>query len=829
MIKRKFRDELDDFDSSVKKEHYRIMKSENRNRYLNYSNENTKKTLLEKQANIPIKIQLIKTEIKNDSKINTNNIKTKKIFGFSFKKPESNYFKEILNYQKIKESEKMDYSPYNKTANKNFRQSKNFKKLLFNSISYKKDEENKKDYFGSTNNKLYALKNILNSPNNTTNKNNKFINNSISSIKINEFKIDDNDYDNNNNNDNIKDNKENEDKNIKNKVIKNFVFSKQKPNDILFEKRHKMNIANYKFRNVDSITNIKISNSNDKKNFNKTLQNKKNQNILNNDINTCSNRNILLNKNIIKNNKIIINNSLKNIRNDNNKKILNTETNINSIKKINVLNNTFNTNKIKNKIDINENLNQNNSEKYNNNDLINNSKIEIKIEDLIMIEERLNDIYIVLNRNNITIDNDASNECIEFFTFYFNCSLKNSFPFFFNNDKNRLIIKSAINLNLFIVIIIYHLSMNLAIFNQLFPILLNIFELLKQNLYLIIKKIHIYYGDSSLLKNEIYFKTLNFIFKKNNILDVNEKEIIIKINSNCTQIVSSLINILNYYEKINNEYYIDFLDIFNRISIINEKDLNNYFYLHLYFQSGKPLPKPNKKYEGKNKINSNKNNQLIVKNIDIKNNERNQKIKNIIMDYKLKQVKSPFITTPCNKKYTLILDLDETLVNVKINENIKDINDISRYTFNLRPGLFSFLNGVKPFYELISFTNASKEYSDVIINQIEKVKKYFDFNFYREHSTLNGNEFVKDISKIGRDIKKMIIVDNVENNFRLNKENGILIAPYKGDETKNDTKLFFLKNILLKINSKDYKDLRIALKDYYSDIKNNITLDNEKN
>ena len=199
------------------------------------------------------------------------------------------------------------------------------------------------------------------------------------------------------------------------------------------------------------------------------------------------------------------------------------------------------------------------------------------------------------------------------------------------------------------------------------------------------------------------------------------------------------------------------------------------------------------------------------------------------MDYKLKQVKSPFLTTPCNKKYTLVLDLDETLVNVKINENIKDINDISRYNFNLRPGLFSFLNGVKPYYELISFTNASKEYSDVIINQIEKIKKYFDYHFYREHSILIGNEFVKDISKIGRDMKKIIIVDNVEDNFRLNKENGILIAPYKGEESKSDMKLFSLKKILLNFNKDNYKDLRKALKDYSNDIKNNITLDIEKN
>ena len=823
MIKRKFKEELDD----IQKEHYKIMNSENRKNYLKFSNDNSKKKLFEKQNKNPIKIQL-KTETKNESKIN-NNIITRRIFGFSFKKPELKSYMDKFYYQKIKENEIIDYSPYNKTANKNIYQSFNNQQLLLNSISYKGDEENSKNDNNNINSNRVYLKTLLNSPNNRNTKSKKYINNSITSIKINEFKIDDNDID----NEHRKDNKENEDKNshtIKSKIIKSYVFNKQKPNNIHYEKKIRIKKDNHIFRNVDSVTNLKISNSNNKSIIKELFQNKKNKNISHINKNASSERNMFSNNDRIKKNKIIINNSLDNIKNEINNTMLNTHSNINSIKKIKIINKNFSTNKIKN--NNNKNLNQSNSfsEKYNinNTSFKNDTKIEIKIEDLIMIEERLNDISIVLNRNNITIDSDASNECIEFFSFYFNSSIKNTFPLFFN-ENNRLIIKSAINLNLFVVIIIYHLSMNLSIFTHLFSILLSIFELLKQNLYLIIKKIQIYYGDSSLLNNEIYFKTFNYIFKKNNILDLNEKEIIIKIKNNCFQIVSSFINILNCYEKKENEYFIDFLDIFNRISIINEKDLNNYFCLHLFYQSGKPLPEPIKKYEGKSKSKKNKNINNPSDNIDSKNDDKNQKIKNILMDYKIKQVKSPFLITPCNKKYTLVLDLDETLVNVKINEDINDINDISRYTFNLRPGLFSFLNGVKPYYELISFTNASKEYSDVIINQIEKVKKYFDFNFYREHSTLIGTEFVKDISKIGRDMKKIIIVDNVEDNFRLNKENGILIAPYKGEESKNDMKLFFLKNILLTFNNKNYKDLRIALKDYYSDIKNNITSDNDKN
>ena len=63
------------------------------------------------------------------------------------------------------------------------------------------------------------------------------------------------------------------------------------------------------------------------------------------------------------------------------------------------------------------------------------------------------------------------------------------------------------------------------------------------------------------------------------------------------------------------------------------------------------------------------------------------------------------------------------------------------------------------------------------------------------------NTFVKDISRIGRDIKNIIIVDNNENNFMLNKENGIKICSYYGDDEenngnkKNDNALLELKKI----------------------------------
>ena len=54
-------------------------------------------------------------------------------------------------------------------------------------------------------------------------------------------------------------------------------------------------------------------------------------------------------------------------------------------------------------------------------------------------------------------------------------------------------------------------------------------------------------------------------------------------------------------------------------------------------------------------------------------------------------------------------------------------------------------------------------------------------------------------------------------NFRLNKENGVLIYPYYNQDRK-DTALLRLKEILLKIAKEDFDDVREGLSKYKKDI-----------
>lgn len=57
------------------------------------------------------------------------------------------------------------------------------------------------------------------------------------------------------------------------------------------------------------------------------------------------------------------------------------------------------------------------------------------------------------------------------------------------------------------------------------------------------------------------------------------------------------------------------------------------------------------------------------------------------------------------------------------------------------------------------------------------------------------NNTIRDLSKLGRELSKVIIVDNIEDNFYLQRDNGLLIKSWDGDI--QDTELKDMTKVLL--------------------------------
>jgi len=136
--------------------------------------------------------------------------------------------------------------------------------------------------------------------------------------------------------------------------------------------------------------------------------------------------------------------------------------------------------------------------------------------------------------------------------------------------------------------------------------------------------------------------------------------------------------------------------------------------------------------------------------------------------------------------YTLVLDLDETLVHYSEHDGMG--------SYEIRPGMYEFLQHMSHAgYEIVIFTAATQDYADWVIDQIDP-DRLIVHRLYRQHALPWGPIFVKDLSRIGRDLDRVIIIDNVQENFMLQPHNGIFILSWYDDP--NDTALFALTPLL---------------------------------
>ena len=422
----------------------------------------------------------------------------------------------------------------------------------------------------------------------------------------------------------------------------------------------------------------------------------------------------------------------------------------------------------------------------------------INIEDLLLLDENFIEVI-----NSIQTNFNISNNCFEFINIYINSSLICNFEKYFTDYQTKIIIHISIMLMIFNIIITYHISFVPQFLNTCDKFLINLLILSHKSFLLICRLISNVVSSSeqeniwviklrSMLEESIVplnIKDENFISfldSRNLRLSNNIKiDSLIEIKYDTFQIKKHIQLLLNNMSN-NDNLKQDFCDLFKNIDNLSFNILYEFYNTKVFRIINK-----NASVTGKNA--SSYGGILAVNNIKV-----------------------PYLSTKNPKKFTLVLDLDETLIAFQINPN-----EENKGLLKFRPGLDYFLLKMKNLYEIIVFTSATQEYADPIEDCIEQNEQYFDARLYRQHTIIYENEFVKDISRIGRPMNTIIIVDNMPQNFRLQKENGIFIKPFWGDDVF-DTALFSLTDILEKIYVQ-FNDVRKGIFYFKDEIINKIT------
>ena len=451
-----------------------------------------------------------------------------------------------------------------------------------------------------------------------------------------------------------------------------------------------------------------------------------------------------------------------------------------------------------NKFCANQNLENEFSKIFNNN--INNNSIngnylnnEIKLEqiitllsfeDLIIIEDKINIVLKILKNGK-----KSSEELFDLLNYFFSSSLKQKFDQIFKYFlKEAEAMKTFINYSLILIIICYDFSFCLN--KKKININFSLFETLR------LVYINVLIAISS-LKNKIKsdnkdhynlrlieMSNINSIIGQNlinfNNNSYNEDDISFNrelLNNNTNLLIKNISLIIKNYKQKS----ID--DLFYTIATKSLEDINKYFRQNIIRED----------FIGCS----------VLASTYLKEKQN------------FMPINLPYIRRKNFKKYSLVLDLDETLIHFKVNHEQNDEG-----VLKLRPGVFTFLEKLREYYEIILFTEASEAYTELIMEAFNK-KKYFDYKFFRQHTIIIGQDFVKDLQRIGRPLDKIIIIDNLAQNFRMQKANGINIKPFFGEDQK-DQALIYLIPILINI-AKDNIDTRNGLIKYRDEIITKVT------
>ena len=72
-------------------------------------------------------------------------------------------------------------------------------------------------------------------------------------------------------------------------------------------------------------------------------------------------------------------------------------------------------------------------------------------------------------------------------------------------------------------------------------------------------------------------------------------------------------------------------------------------------------------------------------------------------------------------------------------------------------------------YEVVIFTAGTKDYADWALEHLPNrtARKYIDHRLYRDHTISCMEVYIKDLSLLGRELDRTIIVDNITENFLL--------------------------------------------------------------
>lgn len=171
---------------------------------------------------------------------------------------------------------------------------------------------------------------------------------------------------------------------------------------------------------------------------------------------------------------------------------------------------------------------------------------------------------------------------------------------------------------------------------------------------------------------------------------------------------------------------------------------------------------------------------------------------------------------------TLVVDLEETLMFSSLN-----VIEDAEFTFHtafqdhqykvhmvLRPHVREFLQSMAKVYELFVYTCAKKEYAEKILDVLDPQRKLFRHRLYQDDCVCVLGHYIKDLSLLGRDLTKTVVLDNAPHTYPYHLMNTIPIKSWSGES--EDRELHKLIPYMEKLSAaEDFREVLKKRKDHF--------------
>jgi len=160
-----------------------------------------------------------------------------------------------------------------------------------------------------------------------------------------------------------------------------------------------------------------------------------------------------------------------------------------------------------------------------------------------------------------------------------------------------------------------------------------------------------------------------------------------------------------------------------------------------------------------------------------------------------------YLLPPCAQKdltkKCVVIDLDETLVhssfkpvsNADFIVPVEIDGTIHQVYVLKRPYVDEFLQKMGELFECVLFTASLAKYADPVADLLDKWG-VFKSRLFRESCVFHRGNYVKDLSRLGRDLNQVVIVDNSPASYIFHPDNAVPVASWFDD--MSDTELMDL-------------------------------------